>query len=352
VSDAFLDAITPAAIDACLLAEKNLEADHDATISQWRLQLERLRYEADRAERRYRIVEPENRLVARTLETQWESCLVKLKDAEKEFERKQKQRHIRLTPDQRIRIHNIGEDLQKVWQAPTTTYRDKKELLQLLLEEVNISVNREENKVLLTLRWKGGAISDREVSLHPRKAPPIRTSQDTIDLVRRLAVHYADAVIAGILNRQGRKTARGGRFTANKVGNLRRYWKISCFDPSSTPSDGELLPVSKAADELGIAASTVHRWLSDGFIAGEQITPGAPWQIRMTEELRSRFIETPPEGYVSMKEAKSILGVTRQTVLHRVKRNELKAVHVRCGKQIGLYIKVLNRQRGLFEDLS
>lgn len=352
VSDAFLDAITPAAIDACLLAEKNLEADHDATISQWRLQLERLRYEADRAERRYRTVEPENRLVARTLETQWESCLGKLKDAEKEFERKQKQRHIRLTPDQRIRIRNIGEDLQKVWQAPTTTFRDKKELLQLLLEEVNISVNREENKILLTLRWKGGAISDQEVTLHPRKAPPIRTSQDTIDLVRRLAVHYADTVIAGILNRQGRKTARGDRFTANKVGNLRRYWKISCFDPSSTPSDGELVTVSKAADELGIAASTVHRWLSDGFIAGEQITPGAPWQIRMTEELRSRFIETPPEGYVSMKEAKSILGVTRQTVLHRVKRNELKAVHVRRGKQIGLYIKVLNRQRGLFEGLS
>jgi hypothetical protein len=204
----------------------------------------------------------------------------------------------------------------------------------------------------LTLRWKGGAISDQEVSLHPRKVPSIRTSQDTIDLVRRLAVHYSDAVIAGILNRQGRKTAHGDRFTANKVGNLRRYWKISCFDPSSTPSDGELVTVSKAAKELGIAASTVHRWLSDGFIAGEQITPGAPWQIRMTEDLRSRFIETPPEGYVSMKEAKSILGVTRQTVLQRVKRNELKAVHVRCGRQIGLYIKLLNRQRGLFEDLS
>ena len=90
VSDVFLDAITPAAVDACLLAEKNLESEHDTAISQWQLQLERLRYEADRAERRYRTVEPENRLVARTLETQWELCLGKLKDAEKEFERKQK----------------------------------------------------------------------------------------------------------------------------------------------------------------------------------------------------------------------------------------------------------------------
>jgi hypothetical protein len=348
VSDAFLDAITPAAVDACLLAEKNLEAEHDTVIAQWQLQIERLRYEADRAERRYRTVEPENRLVARTLETQWESCLGELKDAEKEFERKQKQRHIRLTPDQRICIRNLGEDLGQVWQAPTTTYRDKKELLQMLLEEVNISVNREENKVFLTLRWKGGAISDQEVNLHQRRVPPIRTSQDTIDLVRRLAVHYADALIAGILNRQGRKTARGGRFTVNKVSNLRRYWKIPRFDPSSAPSDGELVTVTKAADILGIAASTVHRWLSDGFIAGEQITPGAPWQIRMTDELRSRFMETPPEGYVSMKKAISILGVTRQTVLQRVKRGELKAVHVRRGKQIGLYIKALNNQLSLF----
>jgi hypothetical protein len=352
VTDAFLDAITPAAVDACLLAEKNLEADHDAAVAQWQLQIERLRYEADRAERRYRTVEPENRLVARTLESQWESCLSKLKDAEKEFEHKQKQRPGRLTPDQRTRIRNLGEDLKLAWQAPTTTYRDKKELLQLLLEEVNISVKREENKAHLTLRWKGGVISDQEVNLHHPRVPPIRTDQDTIDLVRRLAAHYPDAVITGILNRQGRKTARGDRFTANKVGSLRRYWKIPRFDAASAPSDGELVTVTKAAEILGIAASTVHRWLADGFIAGEQITPGAPWRIRMTEELRSRFIEEAPEGYIPLKEAKSILGVTRQTVLQRVKRGELKAVHARRGKQIGLYIKVLNSQRGLFEGHS
>jgi hypothetical protein len=68
----------------------------------------------------------------------------------------------------------------------------------------------------------------------------------------------------------------------------------------------------------------------------------------MTDELRSRFMETPPEGYVSMKKAMNILGVTRQTVLQRVKRGELKAVHVRRGKQIGLYIKALNNQLSLF----
>ena len=281
-------------------------------------------------------------------ETHWELCLCKLKDAEKELERRQQQSPKKLTPVQRISICNLGEDLKIVWQAPTTTHRDRKELLQMLLEEVNIALKREEDKALLILRWKGGVISEIEVNLQCRKVPPIRTEQDTIDLVRRLAVHYTDAVITGILNRQGRKTAHGDRFTANKVSNLRRYWKIPRFDSAGAPSDGKLVTIKKAADILGVAASTVHRWLADGFIAGEQITPGAPWQIRMNNELRSRFVEAAPAGYVSMKEAKKILGVSRQTVLQRVKRGELKAVHVRRGKQIGLYIKALNNQLNLF----
>jgi predicted site-specific integrase-resolvase len=102
--------------------------------------------------------------------------------------------------------------------------------------------------------------------------------------------------------------------------------------------------IRKAADILGVAPSTIHRWLADGFIAGEQITPGAPWQIRITDELRSQFLKEAPDGYVTMKEAKIILGVSRQTVLNRVKAGKLSAVHVRQGKQIGLYIKVTKRQ--------
>ena len=352
VSDAFLEAISPAAMEAVVLAEKNIEADHDAAISQWRLQVERFKYEADRAERHYRTVEPENRLVARTLEAQWELCLSKLKEAEKELDRRQRQIPERLTADQRTSIRNLSEDLKRVWQAQTTTHRDRKELLQLLLEEVNITLNRQDNKAYLILRWKGGVISELNVNLQYRKAPPIRTDQDTIELVRRLSAHYPDAVIAGILNRQGRRTARGHRFTTNRVSGVRRHWKIPRFEATDPTSEGELVTIKKAADILRVAPSTVHRWLADGFIAGEQITPGAPWQIRMTDELRSRFIEKAPDGYVTMKEAKRILGVSRQTVLQRVKRGALSAVHVRCGKQIGLYIKALDNQRGLFENLS
>ena len=145
-----------------------------------------------------------------------------------------------------------------------------------LLEEVIIRVERAAAKAELTLRWRGGLITELAIDLPHSNPPPIRTEEETIDLVRRLAVHYPDATIAGILNRQGRKTATGQRFTAGGVGNLRRYWKIPRFQPAGEPPQGPLVNIKEAAEILGVAPSTVHRWLNDGFIAGEQITPGAP----------------------------------------------------------------------------
>jgi len=347
VANAFLDAINPAATEAALLAEKDIAVDHDAALEQWRLQVERFRYEAEKAERRFSAVEPENRLVARTLETGWEIALKKLRDAEYDLERRERNRPKMLNREQKALLDSLGKDIKKIWHASTTTTRDRKELLQVLLQEVNITANHAENKAHLIIRWKTDAIFKLDVTLPNRKSPAIRTKQDTLDLVRRLAVYYTDAVIAGILNRQGRRTARDHKFTANRVGNLRRHWNIPRFDGTSS-DDGELVTIQKAGSVLGIAPSTIHRWLADGFIAGEQITPGAPWRIRMTDELRSKFMEDPPDGYVTMKEAKSILDVTRQTVLNRIKAGKLSAVHVRKGKQMGLYVKVANKQLTLY----
>jgi hypothetical protein len=352
VTRAFLDTIAPAGIETALLAEETLQDDHEATLRQWRLQVERARYEAERAERRYRAVEPENRLVARTLEANWENRLADLASAEAELAQRQSQYPSTLTAEQRKRIRSLGDDLMRVWEAPTTTYRDRKELLRTLLEEVNITIEKGNPNAHLILRWRGGAASELDLHLKRRNTPPIRTDEDTIDLVRRLAVHYPDGVIAGIVNRQGRHTAHGERFTANKIGNLRRYWKIPRFDPATTPSEGELATVQKAAQTLGLAPSTLHRWLSDGFIAGEQVTPGAPWRIRMTEQLRALFVEDAPQSYVPMLEATKLLGVSRQTVLQRVKRGELSALHVRYGKRKGLRINVLNMQPTLFDNPS
>jgi DNA invertase Pin-like site-specific DNA recombinase/transposase-like protein len=350
VASTMLQALAPAGLEASLRAAEQLEADHDTATAQWRRQVERAGYEAQRAERRYRAVDPDNRLVARGLEVEWEKCLRALEAAEAELRRRERQRPRELGPGERRSILAMGNDLESVWSAPTTTDRDRKELLRTLLEEVIIAVDREARQAHLTLRWRGGLISDLDVPLLRSRPAPIRTDEDTVQLMRRLAAHYPDAVIAGVLNRQGRKTATGKRFTANRVSSLRTHWSIPRFQPPSQLPEEEPVTIKKAADALGVAPSTLHRWLNDGFVAGEQLTPGAPWRIRVTDELRSLFVEEAPEGYVPMVDAMRILGASRQTVLQRVKRGQLEAVHVSRGRRKGLRIKVPDSIPDLFDE--
>jgi hypothetical protein len=352
VANAFLEAVTPAAVEATMLSVQQLQANHDAALSQWRLEVERTRYEAARAERRYRAVEPENRLVARGLETEWENRLRDLAAAETELRRREQQRPNTIGPAQLKRIQMLGSDIHQVWTAPAITDRDRKELLRTLLEEVILNLQRAEGHAHLTLRWRGGAITVLDVPVPRFKPLGPRTDEDTISLLRRLASLYPDEVIAGILNRQGRKTATGERFTANQVGSLRRYRNIPRFHPSTEPPTGELVSIRKAAQILGMNTSSIHRWLADGFIAGEQVTPGAPWQIRITDQLRARIVQQAPPEYLPMLETTMKLGISRQTVLQRVKRGELDALLVRQGRRKGLRIKVVDQQPALFEQLS
>ncbi|MGE8452459.1 MAG: recombinase family protein [Pseudomonadales bacterium] len=352
VAQAFLQAVEPAGIEAAVRAAERLEADQDAALAQWRLNVERAHYEAQRAERRYRAVDPENRLVARGLETQWERQLRELEQAQAELARREQLRPRTLSPEQRRSLLALGKDLKQLWDAPTLTLRDRKQLLRTLLEEVCITVHREQYRAHLKLRWRGGKLTDCEVALPRSRPATIRTDEDTIALVRRLAEHYPDATIAGILNAQGRVTARGLRFNQNLVGNLRRHWHIPCFEHPTELPDGELLSIRQAARVLGTAPSTLHRWVNDGFIAGEQTTPGAPWRIRITDALRQQFVAHSPEGYVVMQEATKLLGVSRQTVLQRVKRGELDAVLVCQGRRKGLRIKAVSEQPDLFEHAS
>jgi len=348
VASTVLSALEPLGVEAAIEAAERLEADHDGALRQWRLAVERATYEAQRAERSYRAVDPENRLVCRGLEAEWERCLRELEQAKAELSRREALRPKTLTTEERSRLLTLGGDLLKVWSAATTGPRDKKELLRTVIEEVIIKLHKEQHRSHITIRWRGGDLVEIDIDL-PRRQPTVRTDEDTIALIRRLAEHYPDAIIAGVLNRQDRTTARGQRFTANHVASLRRHWQIPCFQKPAVPSGSELLTIAQIAAVLGVATSTIHRWLNDGFIAGEQLTPGAPWRIRLTDELRARFTESAPEDYLTMKQTMRLLGVSRQTVLQRVKRGDIQTFYVKRGRQKGLRLKVISPQSSLFE---
>jgi len=352
VTRAFIAALEPIRLAATVAAAERLEADREAALKQWRLGVERASYAASRAERRYRAVDPDNRLVARGLEREWEESLSALEAAKAELARREAERPRVLSEAERTSLLTVGADLNAVWHAPTTSARDRKELLRTLLEEVVIKVERDKYAAHLTMRWKGGALTELDVHLPHSNPQIVRTDEDTIALVRRLAAHYPDAVIAGILSRQGRKTAYGHRFQVHHVAGLRRQWKIPRYERKAESSEGELLTVKKAAAALGVATSTLHRLLNDGIIGGEQLTPGAPWRIRLTDDIKARFSQDAGEGFLPMREAMRALGVSRQTVLQRVKRGELEAVHVMRGKQKGLRIRVVQQQPNLFDHSS
>ena len=287
--------------------------------------------------------------MARGLEREWEESLKALEAAKADLARRESERRRTITEQERSRLFAIGPDLVSLWNATTTTARDRKELLRTLVDEVVVKVERQASCAHLTVRWKGGALTEIDLDLPRSRPAPIRTSEDTVALLRRLAAHYPDAVIAGVLNRQGRTTAYGHCFDRNRVGNLRQHWNIPAF-PETSRSEGDLVTVRQAAVSLGVAPSTIHRLLNDGVIAGEQLTPGAPWRIRLTDELEARFTAEADEGFLPMREAMRALGVSRQTVLQRVKRGELEAAHVMRGKQKGLRIKILAQQPTLFDQ--
>ena len=352
VLDAVFQALQPAGIEATLRALEHTNEEHHARVRSAELELERAQIHADRARRQFDGCEPENRLVARTLEREWEQRLTDVRGAERAVAEVAAKRPDPLTDQEIAWCRGAGADLRKVFDAPTTTDRERKQLLRAILTDVVVTVDRESEQHTADLRvvWEGATITEHTVPLLRTGSHTRCTDQDTIALVRQLAERYPDKQIAAILARQGRRTGAGNQFTAHNVHGLRTYHKIPAAPVRATSQDGEMVTIAKAAAELDVSTATVHRWLREGFITGEQITPGAPWQIQLTDELRARIREQAPDGWLALTQAARALGVARQTVLHKVQRGELAAVYVHAGKRKGLRIQVTPDQTGLFEN--
>jgi DNA invertase Pin-like site-specific DNA recombinase len=352
VLDAVFQALQPAAIEATLRAIEHANTDHQALVRSAELELERAHIHAERARRQFDACEPENRLVARTLEHEWEHRLTEVRRAEHALAELSARRPDPLTDEEIAWCRQAGADLRQVFHAPTTSDRERKQLLRATLTDIVVTVDRTSEQHVAQLRvvWEGGATTEHSVAL-PRTGRHTRcTDQDTIALVRRLAERYPDKQIAAILARQGRRTGAGNPFTAHRVAGLRAHHNIPAAPVRPAAHDGQVVTVAKAASELGISTATVHRWLREGFITGEQITPGAPWQIRLTDELRARVREQAPDGWLPLAAAAEALGIARQTVLHKVQRGELAAVYAHQGKRKGLRIQVKPDQTGLFDN--
>ena len=335
----------PAGIAASSSAITELTAQHDARVAGQRLSLERVQFEADRARRQFDACEPEHRLVARTLESKLETTLADVAREQRALDMLEHARPAPLTAQEREALNRLARDLPRLWAASTTSGRDRKELLRALITEIVVTVRRPENVAHAEIVWEGGARSELTVKLS-RPGQTSRTPEDTIELIGRLAVHHPDHQIAAILNRQGRRTGTGRPFTVTRVKSVRQRNRIAAAPPPDP--DADTITIEQAAEQLNASPATIRRWLRQGLLPGEQVTPAAPWRIRLTDEIRTQFVPTIPDGYLPLSEAAKRLGVARQTVLHQVQRGERHAVQVTAGRRKGLRIQVMLSEAGLF----
>ncbi|HEY6408940.1 MAG TPA: recombinase family protein, partial [Ktedonobacteraceae bacterium] len=291
VEQRFLEALRPDQVALALAALAQLEQEERAERKQWDLRLERARYEAKRAERQYQGVEPENRLVARSLERQWEEKLRAVEAVEKEYQTWSYTRRISLTQADREAIVALGSDLPALWQAPTTTSAERKQMLRLVIRDVIVDGKRAHGQVWVQINWQTGAY---EEFCYKRSVRSYEASADVEAIEQRVrelnAAGLMDAQIAATLTTDGYRTARLHRpFTGGTVWLLRQKWGISTVKINGkehNPAQWEdgTYSIEGAAARLGVDPGTIHTWLKVGKLTGYQLAKGMPWKVYLTEE--------------------------------------------------------------------
>ena len=288
VAQLFLAALQPAELEVALSAIEQVEAQSCQVEQQWQRRLERARYEADLARRRFRAVEPENRLVARSLEREWNDCLAEVERLEQESTLRSARFPQPVSPEERQLIVALAQDLPTLWQADTTTQTDHKQLLRLLIKDVTLT--RQGRVIQLGIRWQTGALTEQAVLLPKRASEAYRTSPQVIDRVRELAQNQSDDQIAEQLNREGFHPGRGGVFTRGKVQWIRHAYQIPtgcpgnpAFVPEGQRADGRY-PARVVAQVLNIHVSTVADWCRAGRLDSVQAGPRSPRWIKLTPE--------------------------------------------------------------------
>ncbi|MBD3160873.1 MAG: recombinase family protein, partial [Candidatus Latescibacteria bacterium] len=160
--DAVLELLRPASLELALRAAGDVQAERDRLHGLWEKRLERARYEVDRARRSYGLVEPENRLVVRQLEREWEESLLEQKKLEEEYDRFCREKPRVLTAEERDAVQALSSDVPALWHSEQTTNADRKEILRILLDRVVVDVEGESEKVNLEIHWAGGHVVRRQ----------------------------------------------------------------------------------------------------------------------------------------------------------------------------------------------
>jgi DNA invertase Pin-like site-specific DNA recombinase len=224
VANEVLRALEPAALELSLHAIENVELERQRLHGQWRQKFERAQHDVDRAERQYHAVEPENRLVARTLEARWEECLKKQRQVEEDYHRFLAKLPATLSAADRERIRDLSQSVRQLWRAPETSPRDRKEIVRCLVQRVTLVTDRSSEWNDVTITWQGGMETRHHIA---RPVAAYEQLKDYKILTKRIRQLYTSglqlAQIAIVLNDEGFiPPRRRGSFTESALGHLTR----------------------------------------------------------------------------------------------------------------------------------
>jgi excisionase family DNA binding protein len=252
-----LEALAPDQIALALAAADEHQDRRARSNRVFELRVERARYESIRAERAFHACEPDNRLVARSLENRWEEKLRELKDAEAELA----EHVVPSSEPSREQIETLARDLPALWAAKSTAQRDRKRLLRALIADVTLTSKPEGRQVQVGIRWRSGASEQHTIERPKRRHEITRTPSPAVELTRRLAADHTNEQIAEQLNAAGMRTGTAGPFAAKHVQWIRWAHKIPY--PASYARDNELT-VNQIAERLGVSTGTIYTWVSTG----------------------------------------------------------------------------------------
>jgi DNA invertase Pin-like site-specific DNA recombinase len=293
VARAFLEAMRPAQLEVSMAAIDQMAQQARRVDRQWELIVERARYEAELARRRFLAIDPENRLVGRTLERDWEERLAEVERLERESATRPSASLRLVDPVERARILALAQDLPAVWQAEMTTNAERKQLLRCLIKDVCLT--RAETTIAVSIRWRTEGCTVVTVPRPQRSCDARRTDPVALARLRALAADTPDRRIAEILDQEGFRSGTGHRFTQKIVKQLRYSYSIpsGCPDRPASCADGYRADgrcsATVAADRLNVTVSTIADWCQSGRLDGLQSASHGPWWIRLTPEIIARL---------------------------------------------------------------
>ena len=222
IAEAFLETVSPMSLEVGLRVLEQLERDLAAQRRQRELQLEQARYEARLAQRQYDAVDPDHRLVASELERRWNEKLERVSHLEQAYVQAEQEAQWNITPEERQAIQKLSQNLPLLWRAATTTNRERKRLLRMAMESVQLDGVSKVGEIDVQIRWRSGVLTNFAVKRAAPGEGSLKTPQEAVMKVHEVAGQYSYADIADRLNDTGYRTAFGRPFTHQHVGYICR----------------------------------------------------------------------------------------------------------------------------------